>query len=103
MKVFAMIRKVLPIIGVLDFYPAKRNFLTIVLIGNAFGLIIYGAVTAIWYIVFEARTFDEYAKASASLTICTYAFMVSTAIRLRQDSFETMFKSMETLFMERKL
>lgn len=102
MKVFAMIRKILPFIGLLDFNPNKRQILTTILIGLTFGLIIYGIASEVWFIAFEARAFDEYAKASGALIIATYAFMVSTAIQFRQGNMEHLFGAMETFFKKRK-
>lgn len=102
MKVFALIRKLLSLVGLFDFNPIKITFLTAILICISFFLIIYGAVSEIWFMVFEARTFDDSAKACTSLIVCTYVFMVSSAIRLRRNTLGAMFKAMETLFRERK-
>lgn len=102
MKVFAYIRKSLPLIGVLEFDPLKSQFIGIVLLGFAYFLIVYGATTAIWFVAFEAQTFDEFTKTIISFVICVYAFMVCTVFRWQKEAFLAMFKEMESTFGARK-
>lgn len=102
MKVFASIRKSLPLIGVLEFDPLRSYFISIALLGFAYFLIFYGAITALWFAAFKAQTFDEFTKTIVSLVICVYTFMVCTVLRWRKKAFLAMFMEMEKTFGARK-
>lgn len=102
MKVFAYIRESLPLIGLLEFDPVRRQFISIASLGFAYFLIVYGAITAIWFVAFEAQTFDEFTKTIVSFVICVYAFMVCIVYLWRNNAFLAMFKEMENTFAARK-
>lgn len=102
MEVFAHVRKSLPYIGYLDYDPPRPKT-TIASLVVALFIILYGAIQSIWFIVYEAQTFDEFGKATTALDICVYAFIVCIIMRTQQSSFLAMFRGMETLFRQRKM
>lgn len=103
MRVFTTVRKLLPLIGLLRSHqPTQRIFLTNAQRIFVYISIIYGAVTAMWFIVFEADTVDGLAKATSSFVIYMYAFMVFTVVIFSQELLLAMFHDLESTIAKRK-
>lgn len=104
MKIFQIVRRLLPLIGLLHLHQDQPRQRAIAIVQRicVFASIIYGAITAIWFIAFDAVTVDGLAKATSSFVIYIYAFMVFTAAILRQGRLISMFQDLESAIEKRK-
>lgn len=103
MKIFTTVRKIMPIIGVLDEeHPKSQRCMTIQRI-FVFASILYGATTALWFIVFDADTVDGMANAFSSFDIYAYAFMVYSVVIVREKALLQMFAHLEMAIEKREL
>lgn len=102
MKILKTVRKIMPIIGVLgDEHPKSQRCMTIQRV-FVFASIIYGATTALWFIVFDADTVDGLANAFSSFDIYAYAFMVYSVVIVREKTLLQMFADLEMAIEQRE-
>lgn len=102
MNIFAGIRKSLPVIGIIPFENPNGPKIAIALRIIVIVSILYGGATVIWFIAFEAVTYDEITKAYASVDIDFYALLAFSILLMKRDSLLELLKDIDAKISDRE-
>lgn len=103
MAIFAGIRKSLPVIGIIPFNHPNGSLIAIIQRIVVIAFIGYGGATVLWFIAFEAVTYDEITKAYSSVDIDLYGLSAFIILLIQRDSLLRLLDDLDAKMNEREL
>lgn len=102
MEMFKLLKKSLRVIGLLVFDHPKGALFAILIRIVIIIATFYTTMTALWFVMFDGKTFGEIAKSSASFFIYFYCLIAYIIFLLNRAPFFEMLERLECSIANRK-
>lgn len=102
MEMFKLLKKSLRVIGLLVLDHPNGALLAIIIRITIITATFYTTMTALWFVMFDGKTFGEMAKASASFFIYLYCLIAYIIFLSNRGPFFEMLERLECAIENRK-